>query len=211
MIAGILAKKLGMTQIFKDGHCIPVTLLEAGPCTVLQVKKTEKDGYCALQLGFDEKRKKSANKPETGHAEKHAHTGPKNFVREVAWDGKDEIAPGQVLTVSVLEKMTYVDALGMSKGKGFQGGVKRYHFKGGPKTHGQSDRLRAVGSLSGSSNPSRVHKGTRMPGHMGHDHTTLHNLKIVDIDAQANLVAVEGSVPGYSGSYVVLRRSYRNK
>lgn len=211
MISGILAKKLGMTQIFKEGQCIPITLLEAGPCTVLQVKKTEKDGYCALQLGFDEKRKKSATKPELGHAEKQAHTGPKKFVKEIAWDGKDEIAPGQTINVSVLEKMTYVDVIGICKGKGFQGCVKKYHFKGGPKSHGQSDRLRAPGALQGSSNPSHVFKGQRGPGHMGANRKTLHNLKVVEIDAQANVVAVEGSVPGYQGSYLIIRRSFKNK
>lgn len=210
MISGILAKKVGMTQIFQEGKCLPVTLLEAGPCVILQVKKQDKDGYSALQLGFDERRKKSSTRPEIGHAEKGAHTGPKKFVKEIIWDEKDEVKAGDTVNVSVLEKCQYVDIVGTSKGRGFMGCVRRYHFKGGAKSHGQSDRLRAPGAIGGST-PFKVHKGTRMPGHMGNAQCTLRGLKIIEINAAENVLAVLGSVVGYDGGYVIIKKSRKNK
>ncbi len=212
MISGLLGKKLGMTQIFKEGKCYAVTVIAAGPCKVLQVKKNDgKDGYNALQLGFEDKRAKSCIKPELGHAKKHAETTPKKFVREVAWDGKEEIKAGDEVNLSVLEKVKYVDVIATIKGRGFQGVVKRHGFKGGPTTHGQSDRLRAVGSIGASSYPSRVHKGQRMPGHMGNCRGTVRNLEILDIDLGQNIIAVNGSVPGFENGYVILRKSVINK
>lgn len=212
MISGLLGKKLGMTQIFKDGKCYAVTVVAAGPCKVLQVKKSDgKDGYNAIQLGFEDKKVKSCAKSEIGHAKKHADSAPKSFVREVEWDGKDDIKAGQEITLSVLEKVKYVDVIGTKKGKGFQGVVKRHNFKGGPTTHGQSDRLRAPGSIGASSYPSRVHKGMRMPGQMGNCRGTVRNLEILDIDLGQNIIAINGSVPGAQNGYVILRKSVINK
>lgn len=210
MIASILGKKLGMSQIFKDGKRIPVTVIAAGPCTVLQAKKLETDGYFALQLGFDAKKKKQASKAEIGHAEKRAQTGPKRFVKEIEWDGKGDVKEGESINVSVMEKFRYVDVTGTSKGKGFQGGVRRYGFGGGPKTHGQSDRMRAPGSIGASSIPSRVYKGTRMAGHMGNATRTARNLRLVDIDAEQGLIVVMGSVPGPDGGYVIVKKSLKD-
>jgi large subunit ribosomal protein L3 len=207
VISGILGKKLGMTQIFKKGDCIPVTVLQVGPCPILQVKTPEKDGYFALQLGYDDKREKSATKAELGHVKKHAHTGPKKFVKEVEWDGKDTVEPGHNVTVEILQKLRYVDVTGISKGKGFQGGVKRYGFKGGPKTHGQSDRQRAPGSIGSNTDPARVVKGMRMAGHTGNAQSTARNLEVVEIDEKQNLILVKGGVPGYTGGYVVVKRT----
>jgi len=221
MISGILGKKVGMIQIFKEGKCLPVTVIEVGPCTVMQVKTKEKDGYTALQLGFEDKKVKDmskgprrirrATKPEIGHAKKHANTVPKKFVREIEWDGKEEVVAGQQITVDILENFKAVDVIGTSKGRGFQGGVKRYHFKGGPKTHGQSDRLRAPGSIGSSAYPSRVFKGMRMAGHMGNERCTLQNIKLVDIDKERNWISIMGSVPGPNGGYVIVRKSKHTK
>lgn len=206
MISGILGKKVGMTQIFQDGKRIPVTVIAAGPCTVLQVKTKETDGYQALQLGFEDKKESRASKPELGHAKK-SESAPKKFVNEIEWDGKDEVSAGDVVELDIFEKMKYVDVVGISKGKGFQGGVRRYGFRGGPKTHGQSDRLRAPGSIGQSSQPSRVFKGTRMAGQMGNKQRTSRNLQVVDVDKEMGFIAVKGSIPGPNGGYVVVKRS----
>jgi len=217
MISGILGKKIGMIQIFKQGQCFPVTVVEVGPCTVLQVKTEETDGYTALQLGYEEKKVKDtskgarrirrATKAEIGHAKKHADTTPKKFVREVAWDGKDEIVAGQQITIELLEKMPYVDIIGTSRGRGFQGTVRRHHFKGGSKSHGQSDRLRAPGSIGSTASPSRVFKGKKMAGQMGNARCTVQNLQVIDIDKERNWVSVMGSVPGPNGGYIIVRKS----
>lgn len=207
-----------MTQIFKEGRCIPVTLLQVGPCTVLQVKTVAKEGYNALQLGYDERRKKTATKPEVGHAEsfkpkeerEKSKTIIGKFVREVVWDGKDEIKAGQIINLSILEKLRFLDVTGVSKGKGFQGGVKRYHFEGGARTHGESDRERAGGSIGATSYPARVIPNMRMPGHMGNMRSTVHNLKVEDIDANENIIAVRGSVPGPNGGYIIVKKSPKN-
>lgn len=210
MISGILGKKIGMTQIFQEGKVIPVTVIQAGPCSVLQIKTEERDGYCAVQLGFDDKREKQAKKPEVGHAKK-ANTVVKRFVREVAWDGKDEPQAGSSVTLSVLEKTKYIDIIGVSKGRGFQGVVRRHHFAGGPKSHGQSDRWRAPGSIGSSAYPSRVFKGMRMGGHMGNARCTMLNQQIVELDEAKGLLAVRGGVPGPDGCYVLIRKSRKNK
>lgn len=207
MIAGLLAKKLGMTQAFtEDGRFVPVTLLQAGPCTVLEIRNLEKDGYQALQLGFEDKKRHRARKPETGQARK-ANTEPKKFIREVAWDGADEVKVGQELTVGLFEGQKFIDVAGTTKGHGFTGVVVRHHFRGGPKTHGQSDRLRAPGSIGASSDPSRVLKGVRMAGRMGTARRTVRNLEIYKIDPEAHTIAVIGAVPGHRGAYVIIRRA----
>ena len=207
MISGILGKKIGMTQIFKAGKCIPVTVIAAGPCTVLQVKTVERDGYCALQLGYGEQKENRVNKSEIGHVKKHAHTTPKKFIKEISWDGKEAVDPGHSVTVAIFEKMHYVDIVGKSKGKGFQGGMKRHGFRGGPKTHGQSDRLRAPGSIGCSATPSRVLKGKKMAGHMGNVRCTARNLEVIDVDPEQNTIAVKGAVPGPNGGYVLIKKS----
>lgn len=210
MVSEILGQKLGMTQIFKSGECIPVTVIQAGPCLVTQIKTAEKDGYCALQLGYGRKKASSANKPESGHFKK-AGVEPKRFVREISWDGKGEMALGGSVDVSIFEKIRYVDIVGTSKGKGFQGTVRRHGFAGGPKTHGQSDRWRAPGSIGSSAYPSRVLKGMRMAGHMGNARCTARNLELVDIDVEKGILAVRGSIPGHNGSYVIVKKSLKNK
>jgi len=207
MISAILGKKVGMTQVFKeDGTVVPVTVIQCGPCVVMQVKTQEKEGYNAIQLGFEDKPLKRATKPEIGHAKK-ANTTPKKFVREVQWDGEGDYKPGQQITVEVLEGIERVDVTGISKGRGFAGVVKRHGFAGGPKTHGQSDRHRAPGSIGQSSFPSRVFKGMRMAGHMGNEKCTVRNLELVKIDKEKNCILVKGAVPGPNGGYVVVRKT----
>jgi len=200
-----------MTQIFKDGVCIPITLIEIGPCTVLQVKTKEKDGYQALQLGFEDKRIKRCTKPEIGHAEKHAKTSPKRYVKEIPWDGTGDIKAGDKITASHIKDLKFVDVIGISKGRGFAGCVKRYHFAGGPKTHGQSDRLRAPGSIGSSASPSRVFKGLKMPGHMGAVRRTVINLKVVEVNENRGTLMVNGGIPGHNGGYVIIKKSPKKK
>lgn len=208
MISGILGTKLGMTQIFKEGKVIPITVIKAGPCNILQLKKIEKEGYLAAQVGFKEKKIKQASKQEIGHTKK-AQTTPKKFVRELPWDGKDETELGKEITLAVLEKIRFVDIVGITKGRGFQGGVKRHGFAGGPKTHGQSDRWRAPGASGSSSFPSRVLKGKRMPGHMGNVRKTIKHLEIVDMNPTMGVISVRGSVPGPTGADLLLKKSFR--
>ncbi|HUU70677.1 MAG TPA: 50S ribosomal protein L3 [Planctomycetota bacterium] len=204
MIAGLLGKKAGMMQYFTEkGEVVPVTVLQVGPCVVMQVKKPETDGYYALQLGFEDKRRKRSNRAQSGHARK-ANTEPKRMIREMAWDGQGEFSLGQALTVSLFNDVKYVDVSGKSKGRGFAGVIKRHHFAGGPSTHGQSDRQRAPGSIGSSSNPSRVYKGLRMAGRMG-GRATKRNLEIVKIDPENNCLLVKGAVPGPTGGYVEVR------
>lgn len=210
MISGILGKKLGMTQIFQKGKCIPVTVIETKASTILQIKNKDKDGYDALQLGYDDKKTRKASKAEIGHAEKQAQTAPKKFIKEVTWDGKDELKTGETIAANIFEKVRYVDISGISKGKGFQGAMRRHGFGGGQQTHGQSDRLRAPGSIGCSATPSRVVKGTKMPGQMGNVKRTARNLQLVDIDEEQGVIAVKGSVPGPNGSYVIVKRSLIN-
>lgn len=203
---GLLGKKIGMTQIFdSDGHATPVTLIEAGPCYVTQVRLPERDGYSAVQLGFEEAKPKRLTGGQLGHLKRN-NLPPLRFLRE--FRVKDpEIKEGDQITVAVFSVGDRVDVSGYSKGKGFQGGVKRYHFKGGPKTHGASDRVRAPGSRSSTTTPGRVYKGSRGPGHMGHDLMTASNIKIVLIDQERNLIGVRGAVPGAKGSLVVVKEA----
>jgi len=204
-----------MTQVYSDdGKVIPVTVIEAGPCPVMQVKTEETDGYSAIQLGFGEKKIKPpkkrkyrrALKPEIGHAKK-ANTSPKRFVREIRWDGDGEYELGQLVTVSVLADVSHVDVTGTSKGRGFAGVMKRHGFAGGKATHGQHNRDRHPGSIGMASYPGRTFKGVKMPGQMGCDRITVQSLQVAKIDAEKNLLAVKGNVPGYNGSFVVIRKA----
>jgi len=181
-MTGLLGKKIGMTSVFDDsGQVIPCTVIEAGPCFVTQIKTAERDGYEAVQLGFEEKRERLVNKPAKGHFAK-ANVKPTRLVREFRGNGSSEMQPGQEIKVdTVFAKGDIVSIIGTSKGRGFQGVVKRHHFGGGFRTHGQSDRERAPGSVGSSSHPSRVFKGQRMAGRMGGGQVTVRNLKVVGI------------------------------
>ena len=203
---GLIGKKIGMTQIFDDaGHALPVTVIEAGPCYVTQVRLPETDGYSAVQLGFGEAKPKRLTGGQLGHLKRN-NLPPLRFLRE--FRVKDpEIKEGDQVTVASFAVGERVDVSGISKGKGFQGGVKRYHFKGGPKTHGASDRTRAPGSRGSTTTPGRVYKGARGPGHMGHDHITSSTIKIVLVDLERNLLGVKGAVPGPKGSLVVVKEA----
>lgn len=192
MIHGILGRKLGMTQIFAaDGNVIPVTVIEAGPCYVTQVKTQEKDGYEAVQLGFGEAKK--LNRPEKGHL-KQAPVG--RHLREFEADNVGEFEAGQKVDAALFTVGEMVDVIGTSKGKGFAGVMKRHHFHGGPKTHGQSDRPRSPGSIGATTTPGRVWKGMKMAGRMGGDRVTVQNLEVVLVDPVRNLILVRGGVPG---------------
>jgi large subunit ribosomal protein L3 len=208
---GILGKKLGMTQIFdEDGTAIPVTVIEAGPCYVTQKKIEETDGYNAIALGFGELPEKRLNQPEIGHLKK-ANCPPLQYLREFRVTDPDEYEPGQKVDVSVFEVGDFVDVIGTSKGKGFAGVVKRHGFRGGPKTHGQSDRWRAPGSVGAGSTPGRVFKGVRMAGRMGNQQVTTLNLKVALVDADKNLLAVKGAVPGGKNGLLIIREARKTK
>ncbi len=201
-MAGILGLKVGMTQIFdENGLVVPVTVIKAGPCYVTQIKTKEKDGYNAVQLAFYDAKEKRVTKPLKGHFEK-AGVSPKRFLVEFDFGEEHGLNVGDQVNVDILKEGTQVKVSGTSKGKGFQGVVKRHHFNGGPKTHGQSDRWRAPGSLGQSSYPSRVFKGLRMAGRMGGKRTTLKNVKVVKVDAENNLLFLKGAVPGSRNSLV---------
>ena len=207
MITSLIGKKLGMTQVFaEDGTVIPVTVIECGPCVVTQVKNTDTDGYNALQVGMGKKSAKRTSKAQVEHFKK-ANTDPRRFVREVEWDGEGEFELGSEITVDIFSEIKRVDVTGTSKGRGFQGVVKRYGFAGGPKTHGQSNRHRAPGSIGQSADPSRVKKGRRMPGHMGHRKRTARNLTVVKVDTEKNCLLIEGGVPGPDGGFLVIRKT----
>jgi large subunit ribosomal protein L3 len=209
MIRGMVGRKLGMTQIFDDtGLVHPVTVIECGPNVVTQIRTVEKDGYEAVQLGFGQD--KRLNKPERGHLKP---SGYENLgeLREVKADNVADFEVGQVIKADAFSVGELVDVTGTSKGRGFQGGVKRHGFRGGPKTHGQSDRHRAPGSIGASATPGRVLKGMRMAGHMGHERVTVQNLKVMRVDAERNLLLVEGSVPGHNKSLVLIRRAVKGQ
>jgi large subunit ribosomal protein L3 len=204
MIKGLIGKKIGMTQIFDtNGAAVPVTLIEAGPCYVTQIRLPESDGYSAIQLGFEEVKPKRLTSGQIGHLKRN-NLPPLRFLRE--FREKDPgISEGDKLTVDqVFSAGDVVDVIGTSKGKGFAGAVKRYHFRGGKKTHGQSDRLRAPGARSSGTTPGRVFKGARGPGHMGFDRVTVQNLKIEIVDAERNLLGVRGAIPGPKGGVVLI-------
>ena len=203
---GLIGKKIGMTSVFgADGRNIPCTVIEAGPCVVTQIRTVEKDGYAAVQLAYDEISEKHASKALKGHFEK-AGTTPKRKLVEFKADFEQELNLGDTLTVAdVFEGVQFVDVVGTSKGKGFQGVVKRHGFAGvGGQTHGQHNRLRHPGSLGASSWPSRVFKGMRMAGHTGNERVTVFNLEVIKVMPENNLIVVKGSVPGAKGSYVIV-------
>ncbi|MEO6809890.1 MAG: 50S ribosomal protein L3 [Isosphaeraceae bacterium] len=208
MQVGLLGRKVGMTQIYEaDGTAVPVTVLECGPCTVLQVRTAERDGYHALQLGFADKKRKAATQAERGHARK-VDTEPKRFVRELRQDGPaDGVAAGQVLTVEVFQEVPRIDVIGTSKGRGFTGVMKRHGFKGLRATHGVQRMHRHPGSSGPSADPARTRKGIRKPGQHGNARTTVRNLKVVRIDPVNNLLLIRGAVPGPNGGYLIVRQT----
>lgn len=208
---GILGKKIGMTQIFvEDGNVVPVTLIEAGPCYVTQKKTKERDGYNAVQLGFDELPQRKLNKPQAGHLKKSSAPSLRHL-REFRVSEADETAEGDEIKADVFEVGDLVDVVGTSKGKGFAGVVKRHGFAGGIRTHGQSDRHRAPGSIGAGTTPGRVFKGMRMAGRMGGERVTASNLEVVIVDAERNLLAVKGSVPGSKNSLVLVKAARKTK
>lgn len=205
MVPGILGRKRGMTTIFSpEGTAIPVTVLEAGPCYVTQIRTPEREGYSAVQLGFEES--KRLNKPERGHLKS---LPPLRHLREFRAEGEALPAIGEKVDVGIFQPGELVDVIGTSKGKGFAGVVKRHHFRGGPKTHGQSDRHRAPGSIGATTTPGRVLKGTRMAGHMGARRVTVKNLRVIRAEPERNLLLVEGAVPGPTTGLVMIRKTNR--
>jgi len=202
-LKGILGRKIGMTHVFaEDGRALPVTVIEAGPCRVTQVKDPEKDGYTAIQLGFDEiKKEKNISKPMAGHFKK-ANTPPYRLLSEIKMEGFKE---GDTIKVDIFNKGDRVSIIGVSKGKGFQGVMKRFHYHGGPASHGSMFH-RAPGSIGSSSFPSRVWKGKGLPGHMGNERVTTRNIEVIDVRKEQNLLVVKGAVPGANGSYLIIRK-----
>lgn len=203
-MSGILAKKIGMTQIFEDGKFIPVTVVEAGPNYVLQKKTVENDGYTALQLGFDEKKEKNTTKPVMGIFKK-AGVNPQRFVKELRVDSVEGFELGQEIKADVLADVSYVDITGTSKGKGTSGVMKRHGFGGNRASHGVSRNHRLGGSIGMSSWPGKVLKGKRMAGQYGNVTVTVQNLKVVKVDAENNLVLIKGAVPGAKNGYIVIK------
>jgi len=203
---GLIGKKIGMTSVFSaDGKNVPCTVIEAGPCVVTQIKSIETDGYEAIQVGFEEKKPKHTNKPEAGHFKAAGVTPQRHLVEFKGFEGDFKL--GDLITVEIFENSTFVDVVGTSKGKGYQGVVKRHKFSGvGETTHGQHNRQRAPGSLGASSFPSRVFKGMRMAGRMGGDKVTVQNLQVLKIIPEHNLLLVKGSVPGAKGSIVIINK-----
>jgi large subunit ribosomal protein L3 len=204
---GLIGKKVGMTSIFnEDGKNIPCTVLKAGPCVVTQIKTVEKDGYFAVQMGFDEKKEKHTTKAELGHFKK-VNTTPKRKLVEFDGFSEGQFKEGEIITAELFSSDSWIDVRGWTKGKGFQGVVKRHGFGGvGGQTHGQHNRGRAPGSLGASSFPSRVLPGMRMAGHKGNSQVSASNLELLKIMAEDNLIIVKGSVPGPKGGYVIITR-----
>ena len=205
-MSGLIGRKIGMTSIFdENGKNIPCTVIECGPCVVTQVRTNEVDGYTALQLGFDDKTEKHATKADTGHFKKAGTSAKKKVIEFKYFEEKHNL--GDVLTVDLFNEGEFVDVQGVSKGKGFQGVVKRHGFGGvGQATHGQHNRLRAPGSVGASSYPSRVFKGMRMAGRMGGDNVTVQNLRVLKVVAEKNLLVVKGAIPGCKNSYVIIQK-----
>jgi large subunit ribosomal protein L3 len=211
MSDGLIGKKLGMTQVFSEGgKAEAVTAIEAGPCTVTQVKTEDTDGYRAIQLGYGEVKKAGGGRKGRGKKEKKEHIKFK-YMREFYFDDANAIQLGQKIDASLFKAGDHVDVTGISKGKGFAGGVKRYHFRGGPKSHGQSDRWRAPGSIGQNTSPGRVFKGLHMAGHMGTRRVTASNLVILQADPARNLLLVKGAVPGSANGMVMVQKSRKGK
>jgi len=207
MIPGIIGKKIGMTQVFRDnGKMEAVTLIEAGPCTITQVKMADKEGYNAVQLGFGQAKK--LTKAEQGHIKE---LGKFKHLREFKIADPKSVKVGDKVDVSVFQAGDYVSVAGISKGKGFAGVVKRYHFKGGPKTHGQSDRTRAPGAIGSTTTPGRVLKGLRMAGHMGVERVTVRRLEVFKADPEKNILLVRGAVPGNRNGLLLISKTTKRK
>lgn len=203
VINGILGRKLGMTQVFtEEGVCKAVTAIEAGPCKVIQVKAAATDGYNAAQVGFGQA--KRLNSPEKGHSK---NQGMFKYLREFRLDTVEGVNPGDVIDVNLFQPGDKIDITGTSKGKGYAGVVKRHNFRGGPKTHGQSDRHRAPGSIGATTTPGRVWKNLKMSGHMGDERVTVSGLSVYRTDAERNLILVEGAVPGAKNGLLIIRKS----
>jgi len=203
MLQGFLGKKIGMTQIFReDGRVVPVTVIEAGPCVVTQVKTMEIDGYEAVQLGYGDVKRR--NKPQTGHLK---NSRLSRHLREVSTDDTSDFEVGQTIGVDIFEPGEIIDVIGRSKGRGFAGVMKRHGFHGGPRTHGQSDRARAPGSIGGGTTPGKVFKGLKMAGHMGNARITVKGLEVISVDTDRNLLFLKGGVPGAPNGLLQIRRS----
>ena len=203
MLRAFLGKKIGMTQIYAEGgNVVPVTVIQAGPCFVTQIRTQETDGYEAVQIGFDEVKK--LNKPRAGHLKNSKMV---RFLREVKADNSSELTVGQQINVDIFVPGEFVDVIGKSKGRGFAGTVKRHGFSGGDRTHGQSDRMRAPGSIGGGTTPGRVYKGMKMSGHMGNVRITVKKLEVVQVDVERNLLIVKGAVPGGPNSLLTVRKT----
>lgn len=208
MKKAIMAKKVGMTQVFTDnGVFVPVTVLEAGPCVVVQKKTIENDGYAAIQVGYTEIREKLVNKPEKGHFDKAGVTA-KRYLKEFRLEDAENYEVGAEIKADVFAAGDKVDVSGITKGKGFQSTIKRYNAQRGPMGHGSKSH-RVVGSMSSGTTPGRVKKGKKMPGHMGHVNVTIQNLEIVRADAEKNIILVKGAVPGPKGSILVIKDSVK--
>ncbi|MCI8731982.1 MAG: 50S ribosomal protein L3 [Lachnospiraceae bacterium] len=208
MKKAILATKVGMTQIFdENGVLIPVTVLQAGPCVVTQIKTEDNDGYCAVQVGFVDKREKLVNKPQKGHYDK-AGVSYKKYLKELKFENASEYEVGQEIKADIFEAGDHIDATAISKGKGFQGAIKRHGQSRGPMTHG-SKYHRHAGSNGAASDPSKVFKGKKMPGQMGNKRVTVQNLEIVQVDAENNLLLIKGAVPGPKKSLVTIKETVK--
>jgi large subunit ribosomal protein L3 len=210
---GILGKKIGMTQIFDArGEVIPVTVIKAGPCFVAQIKSLERDGYSAVQLGFEEVQPKRLNKPQLHHLQK-SELPALRYLREIRMNEEDIVGfkEGQQVTVDLFETGDYVDVIGSSKGRGFAGVVKRHGFRGGPKTHGQSDRHRAPGAIGACKTPGRVMKGKRMPCRMGGERVTAQGLEVMIVDPERNLLLVRGAVPGAQNGLLLIQQARKTR
>ena len=204
----IIGKKVGMSQIFdENGHVIPVTVIEAGPCVVTQKKTTEKDGYEAVQLGYEDIAEKKLSKPEVGHLNK-AGVSPKKYLREFALDNGSELELGAVIKADMFQVGDFVDVTGTSKGKGFEGNIKRWNQSRGRKTHG-SHSYRVAGSMGACTYPGEVFKTKHLPGHMGHERVTVQNLEVVRADAERNLLLIKGAIPGANGGLVLVRSTVK--
>jgi large subunit ribosomal protein L3 len=206
-VKGILGRKVGMTQVFDDGgHAVPVTVVEAGPCRIAQVKTPEKDGYTAVQLAFGEP--KRVNQPTAGHFAK-AGVDPARYLVELRLEDIGDYSPGSEITADVFEEGEMVDVVGVTKGKGFAGVMKRHNFGGLGASHGTERKHRSPGSIGGASTPARVFRGQKMPGHLGHERVTILNLKVIKVDADRNLMLIRGAVPGPRGGLVMVRSAIR--
>jgi large subunit ribosomal protein L3 len=206
MTNGLIGKKLGMTQIFDESRLTPVSVIEAGPCRIVTVKTKERDGYESVQLSFGEVKERKLSKAELGHLKKN-QTPASRVLREFKKDG--EVTVGQMVTVGIFKKGDWVDVIGASKGKGFQGVVKRHHYAGGPASHGSMFH-RAPGSIGSSSFPSRVWKGKTLPGHMGSEQVTTQRLKVIESRPDENLLFVRGAIPGAANGIIVIRKSKKS-